>query len=86
MATSAVMSSKGQLVIPAQLRDELGLRPGVRVLVKRQGNGLFIEPGGYEAVFALRGKYVGMAMETDLAASRQRDEEKLDALFESVRS
>jgi AbrB family looped-hinge helix DNA binding protein len=84
MAPSTVMSSKGQLVIPAQLRDELGLRPGVRLLVKRHGKGLFIEPGGFEAAFALRGKYAGMTLETDLAESRRCDEEKLDALFESV--
>ena len=37
MASSAVMSSKGQLVIPAKLREELGLKPGVRVVFKKQG-------------------------------------------------
>ncbi len=44
MTASAVMSSKGQLVIPAKLRKELGLKPGVRVVIRKQGNGLLIEP------------------------------------------
>lgn len=43
------MSSKGQLVIPAKLRKELGFKPGVRVVFKKHGKGLLIESGAYEA-------------------------------------
>jgi AbrB family looped-hinge helix DNA binding protein len=86
MANSAVMSSKGQLVVPARLRKELGFRAGIQVVFKKQGRGLLIEPGGYEAVKALRGKYAGLPLEADLAESRRLDEEKLEALYEKVRS
>ena len=88
MENSAVISSKGQLVIPAKLRKEIGLRAGVRVIFKKQGKGLLIEPGSYEAVLALRGKYAGLPLEADLAESRRLDEEKsekrLEALYESL--
>jgi AbrB family looped-hinge helix DNA binding protein len=86
MAHSAIMSSKGQLVIPAKLREELGLKAGVRVVFKRQGKGLLLETGSYEAVLALQGKYAGAHLEEDLAESRRLDEEKLEALYESVRA
>jgi AbrB family looped-hinge helix DNA binding protein len=90
MADSAVMSSKGQLVIPANLREELGFKPGVRVIFKRQGKGLRIEPGGYEAVMALRGKYAGLGLEESFAEDRRLDEEKaerkLKAFHEDLRS
>jgi AbrB family looped-hinge helix DNA binding protein len=90
MENSAIMSSKGQLVIPARLREELGLKPGVRVVFKRQGNGLHIEPRSYAAVLALRGKYAGLGLEETFLEDRRRDEQKaekkLKAHDENLRS
>jgi AbrB family looped-hinge helix DNA binding protein len=80
MTKSAVMSSKGQLVIPVKLREELGLKPGVRVVFKKQGNALLIESASYEAVLALRGKYAGLSLEEDLAEARREWEERLEAM------
>lgn len=80
MANSAVMSSKGQLVIPAKLRVELGLKPGVRVVMRKQGRGLHIEPSNYEAVLALRGKYAGLPLEKELAEERRNWDERLEAM------
>ena len=80
MTNSAVMSSKGQLVVPARLREELGLKAGVRVVFKKQGKGLLIEPGGYEAVMALCGKYAGLPLEEDLAEERRKWDDRLEAL------
>jgi AbrB family looped-hinge helix DNA binding protein len=86
MANSTVMSSKGQLVIPAKLREELGFKPGVRVVIRKHGRGLFIEPGSYEAVMALRGKYAGLGLEEVLAQARRQDEEKLESRHENLHS
>jgi AbrB family looped-hinge helix DNA binding protein len=90
MANSAVMSSKGQLVIPANLRQELGLKPGTRVVFKKHGKGLLIESGSYEAVMALCGKYAGTGLEESFAAFRREEKEieekKMKALHEDLRS
>jgi AbrB family looped-hinge helix DNA binding protein len=90
MASSAVMSTKGQLVIPAKLRKELGFKPGVRVVFKKQGKGLLIESGAYEAMMALRGKYAGIGLEESFAEYRREEREledrKLKALNENLRS
>lgn len=40
----ATISTKGQLVIPAELRDELGLEPGTKVLLQKVGTKLEMEP------------------------------------------
>jgi AbrB family looped-hinge helix DNA binding protein len=89
MASSAMISSKGQLVIPAKLREELGFRPGVRVFFKKQGKGLLIESGAYEAVMALRGKYAGIGLEESFVEYRREEREiedrKLKALCEDLR-
>ena len=80
MAHSAVMSSKGQLVIPAKLREELGFKPGIRVVFRKQGKGLHIEPGNYEAIHALCGKYAQYPLEEDLIEERRKWDERLEAM------
>jgi AbrB family looped-hinge helix DNA binding protein len=66
MAESAKVSSKGQLVIPARLREELGFKAGVRVFFTKQGNGLLIEASRFDALRALRGSLAHYPLEKDL--------------------
>ncbi|MFO0119896.1 MAG: AbrB/MazE/SpoVT family DNA-binding domain-containing protein [Cyanobium sp.] len=40
------LSSKGQLVIPARLRQLLGLNPGDRLELSLEGDGLLLKPHG----------------------------------------
>lgn len=80
MAHSTVMSSKGQLVIPIELREELGFKPGVRVFFRRQGNGLRIETDARETLDLLCGKYAGHRLEEEFAKERRKWEEQLEAL------
>ena len=86
MENSTMMSSKGQLVIPVRLRKQLGFKPGTRVVFRKHGKGLHIEPSGYEAVMALCGKYAGLPLEETLTEARRVDEEKLEARYEDLRS
>ena len=38
------VSSKGQMVIPAAIREELGIEPGTRVAVRLVGMRVVLEP------------------------------------------
>ena len=38
------MSSKGQMVIPAAMRESLGIEPGTRVAIRQEGTRLILEP------------------------------------------
>jgi AbrB family looped-hinge helix DNA binding protein len=40
----ATVSTKGQIIIPAELREELGLQPGSKVVFQRVGTKLELEP------------------------------------------
>jgi hypothetical protein len=61
----------------------------VRVVIKKQGKGLLIESGAYEAVLALRGKYAGLGLEESFAEYRREEREledrKQKALYEELR-
>ena len=40
----ATVSSKGQLVIPASIREELGIEPGTRIAFTVEGTRVVLEP------------------------------------------
>jgi AbrB family looped-hinge helix DNA binding protein len=73
MAESAKVSSKGQLVIPARLREEMGFKAGVRVFFTKQGKGLLIEPSRFDALRALRGSLAEYPLEKELMRDPIRD-------------
>ena len=80
MAHLATVSSKGQLVIPAELRKKYRLKAGSRVAVGDRGGEITIEVNPYEALLALRGKYAQYPLEQDLAEERRRWEARLESM------
>jgi AbrB family looped-hinge helix DNA binding protein len=40
----ATVSTKGQVIIPAELRDEMGIGPGSKVVFQKVGSKLEMEP------------------------------------------
>lgn len=73
MGATAILSSKGQVVIPAKLRHELGLKPGSRITMVRQGTRLIIEANDLAEVLALRGSYRGSGAGEYLVEQRRRE-------------
>ena len=82
MAHMATVSSKGQLVIPAELRKKYRLKSGSRVAVHDKDGEIRIEPNPYDALLALRGKYADFPLEEDLL----KDRRKLDQRIERMQS
>jgi len=78
----ATVSSKGQLVIPAEMRQALGIEPGTRVTIRREGEELILTPFTKEAarqiISRLRGITAGGPSLTD-ELIRERREEDLKA-------
>jgi AbrB family looped-hinge helix DNA binding protein len=62
MQTSAVISFKGQLVIPAELRKKYGLQAGMRVLFSEQDGKLTLEPADFDPFLNLRGALKGASL------------------------
>jgi AbrB family looped-hinge helix DNA binding protein len=55
MSLSAVISSKGQVVIPAALRKKYRLKKGMAISFREENGRLVMEPDPFSALQALRG-------------------------------
>jgi AbrB family looped-hinge helix DNA binding protein len=78
------MSSKGQVVIPADLRRELGFKAGSELVFSRQEDKLVISRPDWAAIEALCGKYAGLFLEegwiSEKLLEREREDRKLAEL------
>jgi AbrB family looped-hinge helix DNA binding protein len=68
------VSTKGQLVIPAEMRASLGLKPGTRVAVRLEGSRIILEPVSEKLVDKLHGIFKGgPSMADELQKERRSD-------------
>ena len=72
------VSSKGQMVIPMAIREELGIEPGTRVAVRVEGGRVVLDPETLAAKFRkieqMRGITAGGPSGTDLLLEERRRE------------
>ncbi len=71
------MTVKGQIVIPAKIRQKFGIKEGTRVQVDvdEQGHRIILTPITRDYIQNLRGKYKGKSLLTALAAEKKRERE-----------
>ena len=78
----ATVSSKGQMVIPASIRESLGIEPGTRVAVRQEGTRVVLEPITRAAkrrlIKELRGCTAGGPSGTDMLLEDRRRERELE--------
>jgi AbrB family looped-hinge helix DNA binding protein len=77
------VSSKGQIVIPAHVREVLGIKAGTRVLYRREGMELVLRPETEMTAQVLIQQLCGMtavgpSMSDDLVAERRAEDQKAD--------
>jgi AbrB family looped-hinge helix DNA binding protein len=73
MRLTAMMSSKGQVVIPVGLRKRYGLREGSTVVFQEEHGRLILEPNNFEELLALQGSLRGLPLEAELEAERRAE-------------
>jgi AbrB family looped-hinge helix DNA binding protein len=71
---SSVISSKGQIVIPANLRKRYGLREGTTIVFQEDRGRLVLEPSNFAAIYALHGSLADLPLEGDLAKERRAEQ------------
>ena len=76
MRSTAVVSSKGQIVIPSHLRHRYGMQEGTTIVIHEEGGRLVLAPSNFDAVLALAGSLRDLPVEEDLARERQAAREK----------
>ncbi len=77
MTAASVISSKGQVVIPAALRKKYRLKAGVRVVFREEKGHRVLEPSPFDAFRALQGTIDAPLLQwlaEDKAAERLREE------------
>ncbi len=69
------VSTKGQFVIPAEMRSALGITPGMRIAVTQEGSRIVLEPVTKELVEKVRGMFSGKpSLSDELRRERSRKE------------
>jgi len=74
----AILSTKGQIVIPEEIRTALELKPGADIAVERLDNNILLMPRHKDPLKALLGLTKGMFEDdavTMIRKSRDRDNE-----------
>jgi len=71
---TSVVTSKGQLVIPARLRRRLGIKKGTRVAFTQDDGRLIVQPVTREFIRRLRGSLKGEPSATDALREERRRE------------
>jgi AbrB family looped-hinge helix DNA binding protein len=68
------VSTKGQLVIPADVRSELGIQPGSRIALTVENARIILQPINKRLVENLRGRFAGgPSMADELQKERRAD-------------
>jgi antitoxin PrlF len=67
------VGAKGQVVIPKDMRDELGLHPGAEVEFERDGETVRVMAAGAAATEGLRGRYRSSGMAGRLIEDRRKE-------------
>lgn len=78
MRSTAVISSKGQIVIPANLRKRYRLSEGTTVVFQEERGRLVLEPNNFEAIYALQGSLREFPIEASLEEERRAERKRED--------
>jgi len=71
------VSTKGQLVIPADVRAELGIEPGSRIALTVENARIILQPVNQRLAERLRGRFAGgPSMADELQRERREDRER----------
>jgi AbrB family looped-hinge helix DNA binding protein len=76
MRSTAVISAKGQIVIPSNLRKRYGMKEGTTVVFEEDHGRLVLAPSNFDAIFALGGSLGDYPLEEDLEQERQAERDR----------
>ena len=69
------VSTKGQMVIPAELREALDLKPGTRVALRREGKTIVLHPISDDLIDSIPGSLSGPSLGT-IRERQHRDDKR----------
>lgn len=84
MGQMATVSSKGQIVIPVELRRKYKIKGGTRLSVNDRDGSILLTPNPYDALLALRGclSHVEEDVEAWWTQDKRKERERENAKIE----
>lgn len=76
--TITIVSSKGQLVIPKEIRDALDIGPGTRIAMTIEDDRIILQPANLRLIDKLCGITAGGSSMTDELLAERRAEHRLE--------
>jgi AbrB family looped-hinge helix DNA binding protein len=71
------VSTKGQFVIPSEMRESLGIKPGTRIALTLEGSRIVLEPVSEDLVDKTRGLFSGKpSLSAELMRERRRRKDR----------
>jgi len=70
---NTLLTEKGQILIPIQIRKKYGLKPGSKVIVSDDGQGIMVTPFTATSIRNLAGILKGKNLSKALLESRKKD-------------
>ncbi|HEX4783991.1 MAG TPA: AbrB/MazE/SpoVT family DNA-binding domain-containing protein [Candidatus Sulfotelmatobacter sp.] len=70
------VSTKGQFVIPSEIREALAIKPGTRIAVTQEGSRIVLEPVSEALVDKTRGLFSGKPSLSEALRRERRRKEK----------
>jgi len=70
------LSTKGQVVIPKEIREALRLRPGTKFIIELEGDRMILRPVKEDVANRLYGKYKGLGLLEELAKEHRAEVER----------
>jgi len=68
------LSTNGRIVIPKEMRERLGLRPGAELSISLEGNRIVLERQNHRALLdSLYGRFDGVDFLTELEAEHREE-------------
>lgn len=84
---TAYVTSKGQLVVPARLRQKYGIKPGTKVCFVERNHEIIFQPVTKEYIRSICGMLQSETSVTkELLEDRARDKEREETKFEKLRA
>jgi AbrB family looped-hinge helix DNA binding protein len=76
-AETSVVTTKGQLVIPARLRRRFGIKKGTTISFLEEGGRIVVQPVTRQFIRGLRGSLKGAPSALDLLLKERKQERTL---------
>ncbi len=76
-AETSVVTTKGQLVIPARLRRRFGIKKGTTISFLEEGGRIVVQPVTRQFIRGLRGSLKGKPSALDLLLKERKQERTL---------